>query len=578
MAMLIGCKKEGQQDMQPEDKNDEGFIRYEATFLDNLWQINPEWAAKLGNHTNDSVLLVPSEQRKKMLNLAKLNLDSLSRYPENELSDASRMDYYLIQNYLRSSQWTNQQLKAWEWDPTTYNITSAFAIMLNEPSEILIKRLKTFNQKLEDVPAYFKDAQKQVKNPVPELTDLAIDQLTAGLDVIEKSFIDSVHNSSIPDVEEKVMATRAKLGADAIRGFVAFLKTTKGGKGRSFRLGKELYEDKFKNEIQSSFTAQQVYNAAMERKKVVHRSMIKLAKELWPKHMAGKSMPSDSLQLVADVIEALSEKHAAPEEFQSAITAQLPKLSAFVQSKDFLTPDPSKSLTVRKQPAYLPAIPGAYVAQLGPYAKHGNVYYYVSSPAKLDKDQAESFMREYNDYTLQLLNMHEAIPGRFTQNVFANNSSGLIKAVFANSAMIEGWASYAEEVMLDAGYGENAPELRLMWYKWHLRSVTNALLDYGVHTTGMTKDAAMKLLTKEAFQQQTEAENKWTQVTLNSVYLTSQFTGYKEIKELRDAYKKKMADKYRLKDFHDKLLSYGNAPVKYIKEAMLAKEKQEATK
>ncbi|HAL81887.1 MAG TPA: hypothetical protein DCO83_06355 [Mucilaginibacter sp.] len=41
--------------------------------------------------------------------------------------------------------------------------------------------------------------------------------------------------------------------------------------------------------------------------------------------------------------------------------------------------------------------------------------------------------------------------------------------------------------------------------------------------------------------------------------------------DLREAYKKKMGDKYKLKDFNEKFLSYGSAPVRYIKEAMLAK-------
>jgi uncharacterized protein (DUF885 family) len=111
-----------------------------------------------------------------------------------------------------------------------------------------------------------------------------------------------------------------------------------------------------------------------------------------------------------------------------------------------------------------------------------------------------------------------------------------------------------------------------MWYKWHLRSVCNTILDYGVHNENMSKQNAIKLLTIEAFQQQAEADGKWNRVTETSVQLDSYFTGYKEIIDLRDAYKKKMGDKYTLKDFNEKFLSYGSAPVRYIKEAMLAKE------
>jgi uncharacterized protein (DUF885 family) len=111
----------------------------------------------------------------------------------------------------------------------------------------------------------------------------------------------------------------------------------------------------------------------------------------------------------------------------------------------------------------------------------------------------------------------------------------------------------------------------LMWYKWNLRSVCNAILDYSVHNSNMTKEQAIKMLTTEAFQQQAEADGKWKRVSVSSVQLTSYYTGFKEIMDLRDAWKDKMADKYKLKDFNEKFLSYGSAPVKFIKEAMLAK-------
>ena len=54
--------------------------------------------------------------------------------------------------------------------------------------------------------------------------------------------------------------------------------------------------------------------------------------------------------------------------------------------------------------------------------------------------------------------------------------------------MIEGWAVYTERMMLESGYGENADEMWLMYYKWNLRSTCNTILDYSVHTKEMSKD------------------------------------------------------------------------------------------
>jgi uncharacterized protein (DUF885 family) len=217
-------------------------------------------------------------------------------------------------------------------------------------------------------------------------------------------------------------------------------------------------------------------------------------------------------------------------------------------------------------------VAGASMSAPGPYDKDGNSYYNVGSLNGWSPAKAESYLREYNQYTLQILCIHEAIPGHYVQQIYANKAPSLIKSIFSNNAMVEGWAVYSEEMMMDAGYGGDEPEMRLMWYKWHLRSVCNTILDYSVHTQNMAKQDALKLLTHEAFQEQAEAEGKWNRVSVTSVQLDSYFTGYKEIMDLRDAYKKKMGDKYKLKEFNERFLSYGSAPVKDIKEAMLAKE------
>ena len=115
---------------------------------------------------------------------------------------------------------------------------------------------------------------------------------------------------------------------------------------------------------------------------------------------------------------------------------------------------------------------------------------------------------------------------------------------------------------------DNAPEMWLMYYKWNLRSVSNTLLDYGVHVQGMTQAQAMDLLVRQSFQNPAEAIEKWRRVQLSSVQLTSYFSGYSEIMELREQRKQALGARFVLRDFHEQFLSYGNAPVKVIRELM----------
>ena len=122
--------------------------------------------------------------------------------------------------------------------------------------------------------------------------------------------------------------------------------------------------------------------------------------------------------------------------------------------------------------------------------------------------------------------------------------------------------------MLESGYGENTPEMRLMYAKWHLRSIAATILDYGVHVLGMTQEQALAMLTRQAFQSPREAAENWRRAQLASVHPSASYSGYSEIMEWREQRKQALGNRFVLKDFHQQLLSYGSAPVGMIKELM----------
>ncbi|ASZ15110.1 DUF885 domain-containing protein [Chitinophaga pendula] len=546
------------------------FSQYEAHFIEEMWKLDPGGASEAGYHKYDSVLLVNNDAyRSAQLQFVKTQLDSLSHYDTTKLSGAYQIDYYLIRNYLQKKRFGIEELQQYVWDPADYNVSDNFARMLSENYAPLETRLRNFAIRLKQVPAYYEAARQQIANPVKELTELGISQNLGGLSVFEKDFADSLNHTSIPADEKATMIAQAKTAAQAIRGYADWLKALKNDHPRDFRLGSALYEKKFGYNIVSAYTAAQIYDSAVARKNYLHGEMAKLAQQLWPKYFGTAPAPAEPLALIKRMIDTLSVQHVKAAEFQQAIEKQIPTLVAFIKEKDLLYLDPSKPLVVRREPEYMAGVAGASISAPGPYDKGGNTYYNVGSLQGWPTEKAESYLREYNHYILQILNIHEAIPGHYTQLVYANQSPSLIKSLLGNGAMIEGWAVYTEQMMLENGYGNNEPEMWLMWYKWNLRTVCNTILDYSVHVKNMSREDAIRLLTMEAFQQQAEAEGKWRRVSVTSVQLTSYYTGYKEIIDLRTAYKQKMGDKYQLKTFNEKFLSYGSAPVKYIGRLML---------
>jgi uncharacterized protein (DUF885 family) len=559
---LIACKQNKPSTAIVQNQN---FDAYKENFINSLWTIYPNWASSIGFHKNDSLLTIPDDtQRKNEIAFAESQLDSLGLFNIDSLNNQNKTDFYLIENQLKSSIWSIQKFKSYQWNPAQYNVSEGFAEIINNNYAPLSQRLAAVKERLKFVPAYYEAAKKNIQNPTAEQTALAIDQNTGGLSVFEVDLVQALTKSSISAQEKEKISSLSKDAISAIQSYCTYLKELKNEQPKSFRIGKELYEEKFAFDIQSNYTAQGIYEKAIIHKKDLHQKMFAITKQLWPKYFATENCPSDSLIAIKKMIDRLSVEHVKPSEFQAAIDKQIPLLVEFIKNKNLIYIDPSKPLVVRKEPAYMAGVAGASISSPGPYDKNGNTYYNVGSLAGWDEAKAESYLREYNQYILQILNIHEAIPGHYTQLVYANQSPSLIKSILGNGAMIEGWAVYTEKMMLENGYGNNDPAMWLMYYKWNLRSTCNTIIDYSIQVNNMQKEAVIDLLTKQAFQQQAEAEGKWKRATLTQVQLCSYFTGFTEIVDLREAMQNKEKEQFDLKKFHETFLSFGSAPVKYI--------------
>lgn len=551
------------------------FKAFEDRFILEFWKQNPGWASYVGFHDYDSLLAAPTEEnRKAEMAFCRTYLDSLKQFENQNLSRAEKTDLLMIKNQLESTIWYTEVFKGHEWNPSSYNVGGAFGIMINGRYAPLDERLRMMSAKMEKLEDYYAAARSNIKNPTKEHTELAIMQNEGALSVFGSSLIDSVHASGLSQTEKENLFANIELAKMAIQGYIDFLRNeiqpTLDENARGFRIGKELFAQKFEHDIVSGFTADEIYAKAIEAKADLHSKMYEFSKELWPKYLAAEKMPADSLQVIRKMIDRLSLEHCHRDSFMATIEAQIPELTAFVKDHDLLYLDPEKPLVVRQEPAYMAGVAGASISAPGPYDKYGDTYYNVGTLENYTDEQAESYLREYNKYILQILNIHEAIPGHYAQLVYANEAPSLVKSIFGNGAMIEGWAVYTERMMLEEGYGNNSPEMWLMYYKWNLRTVCNTILDYSIHVNGMTEDQAMDLLVNQAFQQQAEAKGKWRRATLTQVQLCSYFTGFYEIMQLRDELKVKEGDNFNLKAFHEEFLSFGSAPVKYVREMMLA--------
>jgi uncharacterized protein (DUF885 family) len=180
----------------------------------------------------------------------------------------------------------------------------------------------------------------------------------------------------------------------------------------------------------------------------------------------------------------------------------------------------------------------------------------------------DSFLREYNTRSIHNLTIHEAMPGHYLQLAHANKYPSTLRAVLSSGPFVEGWAVYAEGVMIQQGYMNGDPLMKLIQLKWNLRSIVNALLDQAVHVDGMTREAAMKLMMDSGFQEEREAAGKWTRAQLTSAQLPVYFVGAQEHIALRAEAEQRLGAAFDMKAYHDRLLSFGSPPVRFARALM----------
>ena len=576
-ALLTGCGESESRKLADADaRPDAVFGRYKDRFLDSLWYYNPEWASGVGYHRYDSLLLPPTAARRQTEAAAVARrLREMQAYQLDSLSVPNQIDYQLMQNYLHGAQWYQDTLRAWQWNPAEYNLSGAVAEILNGRYQPLDRRLRAISFKISRAVDYYAAAEANISRPTREHTELAIAQNEGGRDVFGKALEDSVARSGLSAREKAEFATRLSTAKLAIDRYVDFLRQDVLPKGnfRGFRLGPALFDRKFHYDIQSAYSADQVYQKALAHKQELRRDMHARAARLWPTYYPGQPAPTDSTALIQQVINKLASKHTTRQGFVAAVKAQIPTLTKFVDEHKLLTQDPKQPLVVRETPKYMRGGgAGASVSAPGPYEKGADTYYNVTPLDGLTDAQAESYLREYNDYTLQILNIHEGVPGHYTQLVYANRSPSRIKSVLGNGAMIEGWAVYSERMMLESGYAGGSDEIWLLWDKWNMRVTLNAILDHDVQAGHITEAQTVALLRRDGFQEETEARNKWRRATLSQVQLSSYFAGYSAIYDLRQELKQQEGKSFSLKAFNEQFLSYGSAPVKYIRRLMLKQQ------
>lgn len=557
------------------EEPDKVFAGFENRFLDAYWKQHPSAAIFVGYGKYYDKLIIPGPASVASdIAFAERWLDSLNKVNSTRLNSNNKISLNIIKNQLQSDIWYQSVFRRQEWDASLYNISTECDYILNQPYAPLDKRLAILTNHLQHVDDYYKAALRMLRKPTKEHIELAIKQNQGGLSLFGAALSDSINVSHLAEADKRRLQQNREKTIKAINTYVAGLKAILADKNyvfRSFRIGKDLYEAKFKYDLATDFTPTGLYEKALADKKMYQQKMTNLANGLWQKYYGDQPKSAENRQVVQLILNKIEVQHATPSALFDSLNSQVHRLKKFVIEKNLFDLDTAATpIIVRLMPEYARGWAFATAEFTPPYQKQGNTYFNIDDLTTYSAEKADGLLRELNNYGSQILSIHEAVPGHCVQGIYnKKNSPDVVRSVFQNGAMIEGWAVYAEDMMLENGWGGGAPELELAYYKWKLKVLSNVLIDYNIQCLNAPQDSIIRFLTEECYQTQAQAEDKYHRATVSQVQLCSYYTGASAIHALRDDYKNKLGNRYKLKDFHETFLRFGSSPVKYIRERMM---------
>lgn len=553
---------------------DTAFEKVAHDYIDAYLRLNPEEATELGDHRFDGMLTDYSPAgMKAATDLVRNNLTALDRIDARGLTGANRVDAQILREHLQYQLFTIEELRPHESNPRIYNESLAGAIyaLSARESAPAAERLHSIAGRLAAIPTVVEQAKANLQHPAKVQTETAIDQTAGAISLIKDDLEPLIQQA--PERRAEVAPVQAKALA-ALTAYRDWLKQDLLPRSTGdFRLGEKLYRRKLRFALGSDLTPEQIFARAEAELQKTTDEMYATAKPLFlsDQGAAGKE-GADHLPAPAVVIKAVLD-HLAQRSLDDATIVERAKLSLaatteFVRQHQIVTV-PDAPVKVIVAPEFNRGVSVAYCESPGALEPKGETFFAIApAPADWPAARKQSLYREYNEYMLQDLTIHEAMPGHYLQLAHANQFKAptLVRALFASGSFIEGWAVYTERVMAGAGYG--GPEVKMQQLKMRLRAIINAIIDQKIHMGAMTEQEALDLMMKRGFQEEGEAVGKWKRARLTSTQLSTYFVGTIEHDDLRAAAEKRDGAKFNLKAYHDQVLSHGSPNVKFVREEM----------
>ena len=536
-----------------------------ARYFADLWKLDPPRATRVGVHDYDDHLgSYDASAFATRLDTARRYLHELRDIDTSSMGADASYDERILEASLESSILSLGTLEPWKHRPAYYSEVasgSAYSLLARNFAP-LHDRVRALVARERQMPVLFESA-------LANLT--TVDAVTAQIDRREIegtiAFFREVVPPAVAGVKEPGLRDEfATTNAAVVASLSDYLKALDAGvfahPSGTYAIGADRFAQMLRlQELTpiSLATYRTVGETALARTRAEFVATAKLV---------------DATRTPEQVVADLDAHHPSADGLLAKATTDLHALRAFVIAKDLLTLPPDDDVTVVATPEFARETTFASVNLPGPLEMHASAAYYNVTPvdASWSATRREQHLSFFNDAYFPLVSAHEVMPGHYVNFALAHHEKlSLIRRLLSSPSFSEGWAHYVEQMMVDQGWGDGDPKVRLAQLQGALQRECRYLVGLREHTEGMTVDEATTFFETNAFLAADPAHREALRGTVDPLY--GYYTlGKLELLKLRDDYKKSAGSKYSLKNFHDLLLAHGDPPIAIARKLVLGAE------
>jgi len=502
--------------------------------------------------------------------------------PIASLNPEDAADYRLIDDQISLGLLELEKIQNYKHNPTVFVELLGNGLFLPLTQDYAPKETRVSHviSRIAQIPRFLDQAKSQLVDADPVFISTAVDENDGNVGQVDDVAKDIPAGSSLKAKYDAV-APAAKKALSEFNDWMKNDLAKRPTNGRTWRLGSDWYAQKFRYVMETSVNPAQLLKDAEAELAHNRAEMLQLALPLYKQMFPGQddyaslSQHDREDKIIKAVLDKISEEHPKRGDLQQAIEADLENIKQFIRDKKIVALSPRDNLKVVATPEFMRGIYSvAGFHNAPPLEPNAEAQYWVTPiDPKMPEAKAESKLREYNNYTLKWLTIHEALPGHYIQFEHADDvqpvTRRLVRNLFGNGPYIEGWAEYIADVMTQAGFMDSSPKFRLMRMKIWLRATANTILDIRLQTMNMTDQQALDLMMKECFQTQAEADGKLLRAKLSSTQLPTYFLGNRQWWELRKKYEAAKGSAFNLEEFHNRALDQGPLPIEYLEKIIL---------